>query len=759
MRKKEYFKESEDSSLLYYEEYRDKKTIKPEKAPEPEKDKFEIIGQSTPRIDGKRIVTGRAPFTHDIKLRGMLCGKILRSPHACADIVSMDLSKARDLPGVKAVLQLKEGRVKYMGEQVAAVAAKDEKTAAEALKLIEVKYKPLPFAVTVEKAMEEGAPQVHGDRDRANVPSKPFNNYNRGDIEEGFNEADVVIERTYTTAVEIHHPAETHGSMARWEGDRLTVWDSTQSIFGVRDGLAYWLKVPASRIKVIKKYMGGGFGSKLGINDYTVAAALLAQEAKKPVKIILSREENSLCVGNRPSSLQTIKGGVKNDGTLTALYLKNYTSGGIGRGDRCAEPIIDVYRCPNLKVEEYTVYTNTGASRPTRAPGHVQGTFALEGFMEELANEINMDPLELRKKNYSTKNQGDTGIPYSSKGLDKCYELGSEKIGWKRRNKKPGQGNRTVKRGLGMASQIWWGTGRPGTSADIKLHRDGSVEAICGTQDIGCGTRTYMATVTAETLGLKPEDITVKLGNTEYPWCGSSGGSTTTPSVAPAVRDAALKAADFLKNLAANKLKIKPEEVKREEGKFFAKSDPKKSIPFNELLRELRREAVFHGECSGRPSEYAYNTFSAHFAEVEVDKDTGRIKVLRIVAAHESGRILNTQTAESQVIGGVTQGISTALFEGRIMDNTTGNVVNRNLRDYKIATSLDMPEIIPIFVDSIDPHINILGTKGLGEPPRIPISGAIANAVYNAIGVHVREIPMTPDKVLEALKTEGGEGR
>ena len=754
MRKKDYFSEAEDSTLLYYEEFRDKKTREPKPAPEPEKAKFEIIGQKTPRVDGKRIVTGKAPYTHDIKLRGMLCGKILRSPHACADIISMDLSKAQSLLGVKAALQLKEGRVKYVGEQVAAVAAKDERTAEEALKLIEVKYTPLPFVVTVEKAMEDGAPQVHGDRDRRNVPAKPFNDYNRGDIEKGFSEADAVIERTYKTAVEIHHPAETHGSVAKWEGERLTVWDSTQAIFGVRDGLAYWLKVPASRIKVIKKYMGGGFGSKLSINDYTVTAALLAREARNPVKIILSREENSLCVGNRPSSIQTIKGGIKKDGTLTALYLKNYTSGGIGRGDRCGEPIIDVYTCPNLKVEEYTVYTNTGASRPTRAPGHVQGTFALEGFLDELASEINMDPLDVRKKNYSTKNRGNTGIPYSSKGLDKCYEQGALKIGWTKRNKKPGQGNGRLRRGLGMSSQIWWGVGRPPTLADVKLHRDGSVEAVSGTQDLGTGTRTYMATITAETLGLKPENITVKLGNTEYPWCGSSGGSTTTPSVAPAVRDAALKAADYLKNLAADKLEIKPEEVSIGKGKFFAISNPSKSISFSELLREFRQVAVFHGECGGRPSDYAYNTFSAHFAEVEVDTETGQIKVLRVVAAHESGRIINTQTAESQVIGGVTQGISTALFEGRVVDNTTGNVVNRNWRDYKIATALDIPEIVPVFVDSIDPHINILGTKGLGEPPRIPIAAAVANAVYNAIGIHVREIPMTPDKVLEALKQE-----
>lgn len=677
----------------------------------------------------------------------MLYGKILRSPHACADIASVDLSKARNLAGVKAAIQLKEGRVKYTGEQVAAVAAVDEKTAEQALKLIKVEYKPLPFAVTEEKAMEEGAPSVH---DSPNV--QKFNEYTRGDIEKGFKEADLVIERTYKTAVEIHHPAETHGSVAKWEGERLTVWDSTQAIFNVRDGLAYVLKIPASRIKVIKQYMGGGFGSKLGLNDYTVAAAMLAKEANKPVKIILSRKENSLCVGNRPSSLQTIKGGVKKDGTLTALYLKNYTSGGIGRGDRCSEPLIDVYKCPNVKVEEYSVFTNTGASRPTRGPGHVQGTFALEGFLDELANEINLDPLELRKKNYTIKNRGDTDIPYSSKGLDKCYKSGADKIGWKRRNKNPGEGNGKIRRGLGMASQIWWGVGRPGTLADVKLHRDGSVEAVCGTQDLGTGTRTYMATVTAETLGLKPKDVTVKIGSTEYPWCGASGGSTTTPSVAPAIRDAALKAADYLKKMAAEKLEIKADDISISNRKFSNKNNPAQSISFKELLGELRREKVFHGEYIGRPSGFAYNTFGAHFAEVEVDTETGQVKVLKVVGVHEIGRLMNKLTAESQIIGGITQGVSTALFEERVMDNTTGNVANPNLRDYKIATSLDIPEIIPLIVDMVDPRINILGAKGLGEPPRIPIASAIGNAVYNAIGVHVREIPMTHDKVLQALK-------
>ncbi len=747
MAKKEYSIDIKDSNLLYHEEFREMETEEPEEVPSPEKEKFKIIGDYTPRIDGERIVTGRAPFTHDIKLRGMLCGKILRCPHACAEVVSVHLSRARSLPGVKATLQLKKGRVKYAGEQVAAAAAVDEKTAEEALKLIKVEYKTLPFVVTEEKAMEEGAPQVH---DSPNIDK--FNDYNRGDIKKGFESADVVLERTYKTAVEIHHTAETHGSVAKWEGKRVTVWDSTQAIFNVRDGLAQTLRIPASRIKVIKKYMGGGFGSKLGLNDYTVAAVLLAKEAKRPVKITLSRKENSLCVGNRPSSIQTIKAGVKKDGTLTALYLKNYTCGGIRRGDRCSEPLIDVYKCSNVKVEEYTVFTNTGAGRPTRAPGHVQGTFALEGFLDELAHKINLDPLELRKKHYTTKNEGGTRIPYSSKGLDKCYLLGAKKIGWGRRNKKPGEGNGKIRRGLGMASQIWWGMGRPRTLADVKLHRDGSVEAVCGTQDLGTGTKTYMATITAETLGLEPKDITVKIGNTEYPWCGSSGGSTTTPSVAPAIRDAALKAANYMKNQTAEKMEISPDDVIIGKEKLSNKNDPAQSISFKELLKEMRRERVFHGEYVGRPLGYAYNTFGAHFAEVEVDIETGKIKVLKVVATHDSGRIINKLTAESQVIGGITQGISTALFEQRVMDEATGNMVNPNLRDYKIATSFDIPEIEVAFVDMVDPRINILGTKGLGEPPRIPIAAAIANAVYNAIGIHVSEIPMTPDKVLQALK-------
>jgi xanthine dehydrogenase YagR molybdenum-binding subunit len=462
-----------------------------------------------------------------------------------------------------------------------------------------------------------------------------------------------------------------------------------------------------------------------------------------------------MCVGYRPSSFQTYKGGVKKDGTLTALSLVNYASGGTDFGDEVLDPMVDLYRCPNVKAEEFSVFTNTCASRPTRAPGLTQGMFGFEGFMDELAAAIGMDPLELRKKNYSTRNQGDTGLPYSTKGLDQCYEAGAKAIGWERRNKKPGGGSGPVRRGIGMSSSLWWGTGVPGTLVDIVLYPDMSVEVVCGTQDIGTGTRTHMAVVAAETLGLEPGEITVKIGNSDYPWAPSSGGSQTAPSVAPAIREAGLKALERLKQVAARKLEAKPEDIVMDGRSFAVKGAPGKSIAFADVYRELRRETVFHGERAGYPADkFAFNTFGAHFAEVEVDCETGKIRVLKYAAAHDSGRIINKQTAESQVIGGITQGLSAGLFEERVMDSTTGHAVNTNLRDYKIATSLDIPEITVMFVDVVDERLSNLGSKGLGEPPRIPSSAAIANAVYNAIGVHVREIPMTPKRVLEALKSK-----
>jgi xanthine dehydrogenase YagR molybdenum-binding subunit len=715
---------------------------------QPASGEFKFIGKYTPRVDGKNIVTGTAHYTQDLYFDDMLQAKILRSPHACADVVSIDLSPDLSAPGVNAALRLKEGRVRWAGEPVAVVAAVDEKTAEEALKLIKVEYKVLPHVVSVDKALETGAPQVQ-DKD-GNLQKS--NEYNRGDIEKGFKDADIVFERSYRTSWEVHQPTETHSSLAKWDGEYLTVWDSTQAIQSVRDGLARALGIPAGRIRVLKNYMGGGFGSKLGLNDHTVFAARLARETGCPVKIVLTRRENSFCVGYRPSTRFTVRAGVKKDGALTALHMKNINCGGVGRGDRCSEPFTDVYKCPNVKVEESSVFVNTCGSRATRAPGHTQATFALEGFMEELAAKLGMDPLELRLKNYSAKDKGDTGISYSTKGLDQCYKLGAEKIGWARRNTKPGGGTGKIRTGIGMAGQIWPGAGVPGTLADLKIYADGSVEVECGTQDIGTGTRTHMAVVAADTLGLEPQDISIKIGNSDFPWAPISGGSLTTPSVAPAVRDAALKAAEYLKSLASKKLNAPPADLVLEGKKVALKSDPAKAIEIRELARTFPRPARFHGERSEHSSAFAFQTFGAHFAEVEVDTETGKVRVKRVVAAHDVGRVINRQTAESQVVGGITQGLSAGLFEEKVMDPETGTMVNPNLHDYKIATALDIPDIEPVFADVVDDRLNNLGTKGLGEPPRIPASAAIANAVFNAIGVHLGEIPMTPARVLAALK-------
>jgi xanthine dehydrogenase YagR molybdenum-binding subunit len=709
---------------------------------------FKYIGRAVPRVDGRMIVTGAARYTHDLQLDDMLIGKILRSPHASAEVVSIDLGPALAHPGVKAALRLIEGRVRWVGEPVAAVAAVDVRTALEAIALIKVEYKVLPHAVSEAAAQAAGAPQVLEKGENL----QKANDYTRGDAEKGFKEADLVLERTYQTSWEVHQPAETHASVAYWENDYLIVHDSTQAVQGVRDGLARALGIPAGRVRVLKEYMGGGFGSKLGVNDYTITAARLARETGCPVKIVLTRRENSYCVGYRPAARMTVKAGVKKDGTLTALTLKSVNSGGIGRGDRTASVFTDIYKVPNMKVEEFSVFTNTCSSRATRAPGHTQGALGLEGFMEELAAALGMDPLELRRKNYSVKDKGDTGPVYSTKGLDQCYTIGAERIGWAQRNKVPGGGKGKVRTGIGMASQIWPGAGAPGTLADLRIFSDGSVEVECGTQDIGCGTRTYIAIVAADTLGLEPKDISVKIGNSDYPWAPNSGGSMTTPSVAPAVRDAALKAVAQLKALASKKLSAPVGDLVLGGKKVALKSDPSKAVEIRELARDFRQPAVFHGERTDMAPGYAYQTFGAQFAEVEVDTETGKVKVKRVVAVHDIGRVINRLTADSQVIGAITQGLSAGLFEEKLMDQATGAMVNPNLHDYKIATAIDIPLIEPFYADIIDDRLNNLGNKGLGEPPRIPATAAIANAVYNAIGVHVREIPMTPARVLAALK-------
>ncbi|HEU4401211.1 MAG TPA: xanthine dehydrogenase family protein molybdopterin-binding subunit [Candidatus Polarisedimenticolia bacterium] len=732
--------------------------------------RLDVVGTAVPRLDGPAKVTGRAKYTYDVTLPGMLFGKILRSPHPHARIVTIDTSKAARLAGVKAVITFEtpeffaavesedsgrpvdeaakaeppagKRRVLFAGEEVAAVAATTQEIAEDALHLIEVKYEPLPHVVDLDEGRKPGAPRVFPQHDntlKAEVREQ-------GDVEAGFKQADQVVEGTYRTPVALHNALEPHGAVARWEGKTLTVWASTQGVFGFRDDLAKFFKIPPADVRVITEYLGGGFGAKFGAGVVGATAALLARRAQAPVKLMLDRHEENLATGNRPSSVQWIKVGAKRDGTLTAIHLKSYGSGGIAGGAGVSGPIWMTYACPNLRSEEQDVLLNTGFAMPFRAPGFPQGSFALESALDELADRLGLDPLDLRRKNY---------IERPAKPLMEQYALAAKAIGWERRQAPPAQGAARASgkplRGLGMGTAVWPVYGGPPTEATVKIHTDGAVECICGTQDIGTGTRTAMAIVTAEVLGLKPEQVRVTLGDTGTGmYSPASGGSVTLNSILPAVRAAAEGARQKYLKSVAPALGAKPEDLDLHGGRVVAK-DGGKSLAFAQGASRLKT-AVIAAQAS-RAENYkdrAAELVGAQFAEVEVDPETGRVRVLKVTAAHECGRVINRLAAESQVNGGVIMGLSYALLERRVIDSPTGNVLNANLEDYKVAGTLEMPEIVPILVEVYDPA-NSIGVKGLGEPPVVPTAAAIANAVSNALGVRMTELPLTPDRILAAL--------
>ncbi|MGA9293270.1 MAG: xanthine dehydrogenase family protein molybdopterin-binding subunit [Ignavibacteriaceae bacterium] len=732
--------------------------------PLPPDDKLKYLGKEISRIDGYDKVSGGPGYTFDIDLPHMAHSRILRSPFPNAKIKMIDTKKAEELDGVYYILTHKNApqikwyheisllfdpHLRYEGDEVACVAAENEDTAEKALKLIKVDYEELPFVVDSGNAMKADSPKVY---ESGNIQGKPAE-YERGDVENGFKEADAVVEETYTTQVVVHNPTEVHCSVVDWSHDKLTVYDSTQGIFEVRDGVAKSLNIDQNDVRVIKKYMGGGFGSKLETGKYTVMAALLSKKIGKPVKITIDRKEMNLAVGNRPDSFQKLKGGAKKDGTLTAL--QHYSYGAVGaypNGAGCSWPLKTMYKCPNVKTQEYDVFINAGRARAFRAPGHVQGIFGLDSLIDDLADKIGMDPLDFRLKNIAEIDQV-FNVPYTSKLLKEAYLKGAEAIDWYKKRKPSGSGKGLIKKGLGMASQIWWGGGGPPAGALLKLNDDGSARVIAGTQDLGTGTYTFMAMVAAEILELPLEKISVTLGDTGIaPFCGSSGGSTTSPSVSPAVRDAAEKMKEKLLSAAAAIWEIPQEQLIYSEGKILDSNDKSKQITISEIIRKMHQKTLItEGAREENPKGYTTNTFGAQFAEVEVDTDTGKVKVLKIVAAHDIGRVLNKKTLENQFHGGIMQGLGYALMEDRIIDRNTGKVLTTDLHNYKIPTIADAPEIEIHIVSEGDSLLSNTGVKGIGEPAIIPTAGAIANAVYNALGVRIKSLPITPDKILKAL--------
>ena len=740
-------------------------------APWPSDRSFEVIGKPQTRVDGRERVTGNARYTHDIQLTGMLVGKILRCPHPHARLRRIDTSNAEALSGVRAVLtpentpeipwkggqtKLFDATLRYAGDEVACVIGDSEAICEDALELIEVEYERLPHVLDPERALHDDAPKVH---ESGNLLGGEPQVSERGDARTGFDEADEIVELTFRTQTALHNCMETHGSVAHWEGDVLTVWDSTQNIYGVRDALAKALDLPTHRVRVVKQYMGGGFGSKNGAGKYAVLAALAAKRLGRPVKVLLDRREENLAAGNRPSSVQTLKLGAKRDGTLTAIEHRSIIGVGAyaGGGPSPAGPTRRLYQCPNVRTEDHVVFTNTGPFSAFRAPGYVEGTFALESAMDELSKKLGIDPLELRLKNYAEIDQL-TEKPYSTKGLKLAYEQGAELINWADRERtKANRSESGTRVGVGMASQTWGGNGMPPAYAWVKLNPDGTVVVITGTQDIGTGTKTAFAQIAAETLGIPIERIHVELGDTQHGlYSPLSAGSMTLASIGPAVRGAAEDARRQLCEVGAQVLDVDAADIEIHQGDLVHNGE---RTPIAEVLGKLGDFMITGKGARGpNPDDKSVNTFGAQFAQVSVDTETGRIHVDRLVAVHESGRVVNPLTIRSQLEGGIIQGLGFALSEARIDDERSGLVLSDNLESYKVPTVADVPDIHAEMVDLPDPEANNLGVKGVGEPPIIPTAAAIANAVADALGVRPTELPMTSARILQLLAQHRDEG-
>ena len=692
-------------------------------------DEMQVLSKHLPRLDAPLKVSGAAKYTYDVKLEGMLYGAILTASHPAAKILHIDASKVRKLPGVKAVLTdvLESGNAHYAGEHVAAVAATSPQIARDALELFEIDYDVRTFVVDLEDAMREDAPKVFAERDNIQEPGVN----EEGDVAQGFSEAEAVVEAEYRTQVQTHSPLETHGVVVEWKGDEVTIYESTQSVHGVRKGMADYLEMPLNKVRVICHHMGGGFGGKIWPGPYLGIASRLAKETGAPVKLMLTRKDEHLGVGNRPSSVQKLKLGAKKDGKLIAFTADTYGTAGIGTG--AGVPMPYVYSVPNWRHEHRDVLINAGGGRPFRAPGHPPACFAMEQVMDELAEKLGMDPLELRLLNDPNQTR------------QQEWKVGAERFGWTRRNPTAGSGRGPVKSGMGLAASTW-GTGGGGTQVLLNVYTDGGVDVKCGTQDLGTGTWTYVAAIVAEELALPIEAIKPLIGDSDYPYSGASAGSTTVPSVAPAVKDAAEKAKAKLAELAAGHFGVAADEVVFTDGRAAVAGDAGKSLPWKDLCSLIDTD-VLSVQGKWREGLSSSGMAGCQFAEVGVDTDTGHIQVLKIVAVADCGLIMNRLTTESQVNGAIIQGISYALFEERLMDKRTGTMVNADLENYKIVGTLEVPEIEVILFDQPE-----RGVVGIGEPPTIPTAGAIANAVFNAIGVRLRELPMTPDRVLDALE-------
>lgn len=762
-----------------------------------EERELSIVGKSVPRVDSRVKATGEAKYAGDLKFPGMLYGKILRSPHAHAKILNIDTSKAEKLRGVKAVITGKDtlgikygiwrlrestmdeyglaiGKVRFIGDEVAAVAATDEDIAEVALDLIEVEYEVLPAVFNPQEATKEGAPEVHeGIQNNTSVERR----IEVGNVDKAWAECDCIREDEFSTQIVQHTPMETHSCVASFDpAGRLTIWTSTQSPYVVQCLLARALGIREGDVRVIRPYVGGGFGSKVEMFSHEFCASLLSKRTGRPVRIVYTRGEQFIATRQKTPMFMKLKTGVRKDGTIVALELDNTLDGGAHHSFNVTTTIISgilcimPYRIPNFRYNGRHVYTNKPVTGAMRGHGALQPIFAIDSQLDLIAEEIGMDPIELRLKNVTQP--GDIKIPniahISSCGLEECIEKVAQSINWKER-----RGNLPEGRGIGIgtygffsgALYNFFNTDLPYNEAMVRVNADGSVNYFTLATDVGQGSDTVLCQIVAEELGVGLEDVSIISSDTQIA-TGDTGAysSRTTLMAGTAAQRAAAEAKEQLFKIAANKLDLKvQDELLARDGQIVVKRSGR-GISLAEAAR------AFQSANNGQPviGRGVYTptspinegmvvsptwSFGAQMVEVDVDRETGQVKILKTATAHDCGKAINPMSVEGQVEGSMHIGLGYALTEEVKMEK--GQVLNPSLLDYKILSSADMPEVDSMVVETDDPH-GPFGAKEAGEGLTIPTAPAVANAIYDAIGVRIKDLPITPDKILKALEEKEG---
>ena len=744
-----------------------------------------VVGTPMNRVDGPRKVTGSARYTAEIPLDGLGYGVIVQSEIACGTIERIDVSEAEQLAGVlmvmtpdntlklesmqkfereggkggrptgRALSLLQDYQVHYNGQPVAVVIAESFEVATHAASLVRVRYREDRPTIDMVAALASAYPHSQKVYGREAPATR------RGDLQAGLAAAAARLDVVYTTPMETHNPMEMHATIAAWDGDKVTLWDSTQNVYGVRGTIAKTLSVPPENVRVISHFIGGAFGGKGSAWSHVVLAAMAAREVGRPVKIVLTRRQMFGPVGGRPHTVQRVTLGAARDGTLTAI--RHDSTSSTSTIEEWLEPAALVtrilYDSPNEETSHSLVRLNVGTPTFMRAPGEASGTFALESALDELAYELEMDPIELRLKNYAEADP-DTGKPWSSKSLRACYALGADRFGWSRRNPKPGsmrEGGRDgdLLVGMGMATATYPVRRMP-ASAEACIYPDGGVVIKAASHDLGTGTYTVLSQLACDAIGVRPSSVRVELGDTNLPPNPISAGSMTVASTGSAVHLAAIAARDKLVQLAVSDPEsplhgARHEEIDVADGRLTWRGKPARSESFQALLTRHGDQPI-EGKADAKPGDetqqYAMHAFGAIFAEVRVDPDLGTVKVSRMLGAYGVGRVLNPKTARSQLIGGITFGIGMALMEHTITDLRTGRYVNADIAEYHIPVHADVPPIEIFFADERDPHVDPIGAKGIGEIGITGVAASIANAVFHATGVRVRDLPITLDKLL-----------